>query len=72
MPVGHLLATERRKQGRSLADVERATKIMGRMLDALEHERWDDLPAPVPTVTTAARGLSTRTTPVSGRAPTAP
>lgn len=47
MPVGHLLATERRKQGRSLADVERATKIMGRMLDALEHERWDDLPAPV-------------------------
>lgn len=47
MPVGHLLATERRRQGRSLADVERATKIMGRMLDALEHERWDDLPAPV-------------------------
>lgn len=47
MPVGHLLAAERRRQGRSLGEVERATKIMGRMLDALEHERWDDLPATV-------------------------
>jgi cytoskeletal protein RodZ len=47
VPVGHTLASERRKQGRSLADVERATKIMGRMLDALEHERWEDLPATV-------------------------
>lgn len=47
MPVGHILAAERRRQGRSLAEVERATKVMGRMLDALEHERWDELPAPV-------------------------
>lgn len=44
MPVGEKLAAERRRQGRSLPDVERATKIMGRLLDALEHDRWEDLP----------------------------
>jgi cytoskeletal protein RodZ len=47
MSVGEKLANERRKQGRALAEVESATKIMGRMLDALEHDRWEDLPAPV-------------------------
>jgi len=47
MPVGERLANERRKQGRALAEVEGATKIMGRLLDALEHQRWDELPAPV-------------------------
>lgn len=46
MPVGHTLAEERRKQGKSLPEVERATKIMGRLLDALEAERWADLPPP--------------------------
>lgn len=46
MPVGRTLAEERRKQGKSLPEVERATKIMGRLLDALEGERWADLPPP--------------------------
>jgi len=44
VPVGHRLAEERRRQGKSLPEVERATKIMGRLLDALEAERWTDLP----------------------------
>lgn len=47
MPVGATLASLRRERGRSLADVESATKIMGRMLSSLEGERWDELPAPV-------------------------
>lgn len=46
MPVGKTLAAERRKQGKALVEVERATKIMGRLLDALENERWSELPPP--------------------------
>lgn len=46
MPVGKTLATERRRQGKALVEVERGTKIMGRLLDALENERWSELPPP--------------------------
>lgn len=46
MPVGKKLAAERRSQAKTLADVVAATKIMGRMLEALENERWEELPAP--------------------------
>jgi len=47
MPVGSTLMALRRERGKTLADVQAATKIMGRMLSALENERWDELPAPV-------------------------
>jgi cytoskeletal protein RodZ len=44
VPVGKTLAAARRSQGLALADIEHATRIMGRLLTALEEERWDDLP----------------------------
>ena len=44
MPVGKTLAAARRSQGLTLADIEHATRIMGRLLRALEEERWNDLP----------------------------
>lgn len=47
MPVGEKLAALRRERGKTMPDLESATKIMGRMLSALENERWDELPAPV-------------------------
>lgn len=47
MPVGEKLAALRRERGKSLPEIESSTKIMGRMLSALENERWDELPAPV-------------------------
>ncbi len=47
MPVGENLAAERRKQGKSLADVVGATNIMARHLDSLEHGRLDELPSAV-------------------------
>lgn len=47
MPVGSTLMAMRREQGKTLADVQASTKIMGRMLSALENERWDELPAAV-------------------------
>jgi cytoskeletal protein RodZ len=37
----------RRERGKTLADIEASTRIMGRMLSALENERWEELPAPV-------------------------
>lgn len=46
MPVGKKLAAERRSQAKTLVEIVDATKIMGRMLEALENERWDELPAP--------------------------
>lgn len=46
MPVGKKLAAERRSQAKTLAEIVDATKIMGRMLEALENERWEELPAP--------------------------
>lgn len=45
MPVGKKLAAERRSQGKALADIVSATKIMSRTLEALEDERWEELPA---------------------------
>ena len=47
MPVGTTLMNMRRERGKTLSDMEHSTKIMGRMLSALENERWDELPASV-------------------------
>lgn len=47
MPVGERLVALRRERGKTLSDVESATKIMGRMLSALENGRFDELPASV-------------------------
>lgn len=47
MPVGERLVALRRERGKTLSDVESATKIMGRMLSALENGRFDELPATV-------------------------
>jgi cytoskeleton protein RodZ len=44
--LGDTLSDERRRQGRSLVDVESATRIRGRLLEALEHGDYDQLPAP--------------------------
>lgn len=46
MPVGKKLAAERRSQGKTMVDIVDTTKIMGRILESLENERWDELPAP--------------------------
>lgn len=43
--VGEILAAERRRQGKSLADAVEGTKIRSRMLDDLEHGRYDHLPS---------------------------
>ncbi|MGB4442489.1 MAG: RodZ domain-containing protein [Coriobacteriia bacterium] len=47
MPVGDRLVALRRERGKTLSDMESATKIMGRMLIALENNRFDELPASV-------------------------
>lgn len=47
MPIGTTLTALRRERGKTLTDIEKATRIMGRMLSALENERWDELPASV-------------------------
>jgi len=44
--VGDILAAERRRQGKSLHDAVEGTKVRSRLLDALEHGRYDDLPSP--------------------------
>jgi len=46
MPVGEKLAAERRKQSRTLLEVEVATNIMRRLLELLEEGRYSDLPSP--------------------------
>ncbi len=46
MPVGQRLADERQARGKSLADICAATRIMASKLEALEHGRLDELPAP--------------------------
>jgi len=46
MPVGQRLADERRARGKSLADICATTRIMASKLEALEHGRLDELPAP--------------------------
>lgn len=47
VPIGTTLTNLRRERGKTLSDIEKSTRIMGRMLSALENERWDELPAPV-------------------------
>jgi cytoskeletal protein RodZ len=42
--VGEILAAERRRQGKSLADAVEGTKIRSRLLDALENGRYGELP----------------------------
>lgn len=42
--LGPTLASARRKLGRSLAEAEAATRIRGKMLEALERGDWDVLP----------------------------
>lgn len=46
MPVGSKLVALRRERGKSISDVVSATKIMERMISALENERFDELPSP--------------------------
>lgn len=46
MPVGKKLAAERRSQGKTVVEIVDSTKIMGRIIQSLENERWDELPAP--------------------------
>lgn len=43
--LGETLAEERRRRGRTVADVEAATRIRGRLLEALENGRYDELPS---------------------------
>lgn len=44
MGIGELLQNEREKLGLSLSDVENATKIRSRYIQALEKENFDDIP----------------------------
>lgn len=44
--VGEILATERRRQGKTINDVVEGTKIRSRLIDALEQGDWDILPSP--------------------------
>lgn len=44
--VGETLAAERRRKGKSLADVSAATRIRARLLESLENDRYDELPSP--------------------------
>ncbi|HEY5548084.1 MAG TPA: RodZ domain-containing protein [Coriobacteriia bacterium] len=43
--VGEILAAERRRQGKTMADVVEGTKIRSRLLDALEQGDYDSLPS---------------------------
>ena len=43
--IGASLREERIRQGLTLDTVESATRIRGRYLEAIEDERWDELPA---------------------------
>ncbi len=44
--LGDTLSDERRRQGKSLVDVESSTRIRSRLLEALEHGDYEQLPAP--------------------------
>jgi cytoskeleton protein RodZ len=44
--IGERLQNARTARGLSLDDIEAATRIRRRYLDALEHEAWEELPAP--------------------------
>ncbi len=43
--VGETLANERRRLGKTIAEVESATRIRAGILHALENEEWDRLPS---------------------------
>jgi cytoskeletal protein RodZ len=45
-PIGQILRKARTDRGLELTDVERATKIRPKFLEAMEEDRWDALPAP--------------------------
>lgn len=45
--IGHKLRDARTDRGLELSEVERATKIRVKFLEAMEEDRWGDLPAPV-------------------------
>jgi cytoskeleton protein RodZ len=44
--VGQTLRDARKERGIDLSEVERATKIRVKFLEAIEEERWEDLPGP--------------------------
>ena len=44
--VGDMLASERRRQGKSVADIADATRVRGRLIQALENGEWGTLPSP--------------------------
>jgi cytoskeleton protein RodZ len=45
-PVGQTLRKARTDRGIELSEVERATKIRAKFLEAMEEDRWEALPAP--------------------------
>ena len=45
--IGQKLRQARTERGVELSEVERATKIRAKFLEAMEGDRWEDLPAPV-------------------------
>lgn len=45
--IGEILAEARRKQGKSIKDVEKATKIRSRYIEALENNQFDRIPGDV-------------------------
>lgn len=45
--IGQMLTDARENLGLTLEEIERATHIRARHLEALEHEAWDALPSPV-------------------------
>jgi len=45
--IGQVLRDARTERGIALSEVERVTKIRTKFLQAMEEERWDELPAPV-------------------------
>jgi cytoskeleton protein RodZ len=45
--IGQKLRDARTDRGLELSEVERATKIRLKFLEAMEEDRWDELPAPV-------------------------
>jgi cytoskeletal protein RodZ len=44
--VGRTLREARTERGEELSEVERATKIRAKFLEAMEDDRWEELPAP--------------------------
>jgi len=44
--IGQQLWKAREERGAELSDAERATKIRTKFLEAMEEDRWDDLPGP--------------------------